>query len=67
MKVEHPELSPMTNKSKKEELSLETIESTITPLRVQKFNFNDFETMNLHFFKHIQPGMIESNGTFKKI
>ena len=39
----------------------------ITPLRVQKFSINDFESMNLNFFKHIQPGVIKSDGTFTKI
>jgi hypothetical protein len=52
---------------REEALNCDTTESVITPLRVQKFSINDFESMNLNFFRHIQPGVIKSDGTFTKI
>jgi hypothetical protein len=36
-------------------------------MKVQKFNMNDIEKMNIHFLRNIQPGTIELDGTFKKI
>ena len=36
-------------------------------MRVQKFNIMDFESMSFTFLKSIQPGVIESDGKFKKI
>jgi hypothetical protein len=59
-------MSPGTPKAKNE-FNCDTNDSVITPVCVKKFNINDFESMNIHFFKNIQPGMIESDGTFKKI
>ena len=57
----------MLPKVKKEDNSYETYDGGITPTRIQKVSLSNFRNMDFQFLKSIQPGIIQSNGVFKKI
>jgi hypothetical protein len=58
----------MTPTIRKSEIYQDTDDAVaITPARVEKFNIYSFKNMDFHFLRSIQPGTIESDGTFKKI
>lgn len=66
-KIDCEEIFCLHPKAKKEEFNQDTNDQAITPARVEKFNIGNFKTMDFHFLRSIQPGTIESDGTFKKM
>lgn len=52
---------------KVKEFNQDTNDQAITPARVEKFNIVNFRNMDVHFLRSIQPGIIESDGTFKRM
>ena len=66
-KIVCDKLSMVEPKVKKEEEQQDTDDFPITPARVEKFDIGNFKHLDYHFLRNIQPGIMESNGTFKKM